>query len=78
MKMIEIASAFQAFKDHVISDIGLVRSRFNIAYGFTKIMFQKGIRTIISADVFSIIGKKWIIRRLDNARTLQYSNRRQY
>lgn len=45
--MLDIAAAREGFKNGVISDIGFVRSSYNIADGLTKSMQQKALQEVL-------------------------------
>lgn len=64
--MLDIAAAKEGFKDRLISDIGLVRSKENIADGFTKNMSQVALRDILISGTLTIYCEQWIIRKDSN------------
>lgn len=60
--MLDIAAAREGFKDELISNIGLVRSKHNIADGLTKEMNQSALRNILETGQLKIECNQWIIR----------------
>ena len=60
--MIDIAAAREGFKDHLISDIGIVRSSPNIADGLTKSMSQSALQDVLRTGEYRVHADQWIVR----------------
>ena len=60
--MLDIAAAREGFRDHVISDIGFVRSNHNLADGLTKHMSQASLIQAMRSCHVDINPEQWIIR----------------
>ena len=60
--ILDIAAAREGFRDKVISDIGLIRSRKNLADILTKPMNQAMLREVLSTGNLSVEPEQWIIR----------------
>jgi len=60
--MLDIAAAREGFRDHVISDIGFVRSAHNLADGLTKPMQQAALQRVIRSGRLTTQAEQWIIR----------------
>ena len=59
--MLYIAASREAFRDRVISHIGFVRSKQNIADGLTKGLNQSALRKVLGSAMVDIDPEKWII-----------------
>ena len=60
--MLDIAAAREGFLKHEISDIGFVRTKFNLADGLTKRMQQSALRKVLSEGRIHPKVDQWIIR----------------
>ena len=60
--MLDIAAAREGFRDRIISDIGFVRSKANLADGLTKPMQQAALQTVLATGQLHISVEQWIIR----------------
>lgn len=60
--MLDIAAAREGFRDHLISDIGFIRSTKNVADGLTKPMSQQSLQHVISTAELNIQPEQWILR----------------
>ena len=69
--MIDIAAARNAFKEEVISDIGLFRSADNIADGLTKEMQQASIRSMMVTGKLDVRPVQWIVRPGETSESLK-------
>ena len=61
--MLDIAAAREGFKNRVISDIGFVRSSYNIADGLTKSMQQRALQQVLRTGHLNVRPEQWIIRK---------------
>lgn len=59
--MLDIAAAREAFREKIITDIGLVRSQHNVADGLTKPLTEEFLRQMISSGRLRIAPAQWII-----------------
>ena len=60
--MIDIAAACEGFKDHLISEIGFVRSSSNIADGLTKSISQAALQDVLRTGKYCVRAEQWIVR----------------
>lgn len=60
--MLDVFAAREGYKTGLISDIGFVRSQFNLADGLTKAMSQAAIRSILSTNRHTPSCEQWILR----------------
>lgn len=60
--MLDIAAAREAFRDEIIYDIGLIRTKWNIADGVTKQTSQVSLREVLSTGKLNLISEQCIIR----------------
>ena len=57
-----LALSLSLFRDEFISDIGFVRSNFNLTDGLTKPMFQAALQSALSACRINTTTEQWIVR----------------
>ena len=60
--VIDMAAARDGFKDHLISDIGFVRSFSNIANGLMKEMSQAALKDVLRPGKYCVRAEQWIVR----------------
>ena len=60
--MLDIAAAREGFREKLISDIGFVRSSFNVADGLTKPMQQRSLQAVLMTGRLDVNPEQWIIR----------------
>jgi len=60
--MLDIAAAREGFRDKIISDIGFVRSSYNLADGLTKPMQQASLQSVLKSGKLTARAEQWIIR----------------
>lgn len=60
--MLDVVSAGEEFKGGEISNIGFIRSDYNLAGGLTKQMNQAKLKNVLTTGKLSIKVEQWIVR----------------